>query len=534
MSTTSLSTGSSFDFQINALLSTFQWGNTNGNAATLTYSFPEATGSTWRSDYANGEPFSPNSFAPLTDTQRQDFRDALATWSDIANITFTETDDTASQGDIRTAFSTAVTDGIAGYSYGAPAFTAAEYSDMFDNGDSLYASAGDIWLNPSDQDFSQASQIGFATFVHEIGHSLGLKHPFAVDPENPTILTGTQDSTKFSIMSYTPYDIGFKQNNDSFISASGYTPMLYDIAAIQFLYGANTSTRAGDDTYTFSNSEPELQTIWDGGGNDTFDLSNQTLGMTVDLNAGNYSSIGIKYVLDGPFISNSPVSSVENIAIAYNVEIENAIGGSGNDSLTGNTLNNRLTGSAGNDLINGGDGTDTALYTGSKQNFVIQKTDNITVTDQQGAEGADSLSNIERIQFSDGNVAFDTSASQSAGMTARLIAAAFGQDTLANKAYAGIGITLFDNGSTFDQVSQLAIDTGLISASANADFVSTLWLNVVGSTIDANNLQLYTQALENNEMTQASLLTLASQTDLTSAIIQSVGINETGFEYIIS
>jgi serralysin len=530
MATTSLSSGSNIDSKINSLLSTYQWGITNGNAVTITYSFPEAAGSTWVSDYGKGEPFSPNSFTPLTETQRNDFREALATWSDVANIKFVETNDTLTQGDIRVAYSSLVIGNEAAYAYYAPTYTLAEYTARFTNGASSYAANGDIWINPVLQDFSQKSQDNFSTLVHEIGHSLGLKHPFSGEPANPTVLTGSEDSNKYSVMSYTSYDIGYKSDGSASI---GYTPMLYDVAAMQFLYGANTSTRQGDDTYTFSNSEPELKTIWDGGGNDTFDLSNQTLAMTVDLTAGNFSSIGIKYLLDGQTVSSSPVASKDNIAIAYNVEIENAIGGTGNDTITGNSLNNQLTGGRGNDIISGGAGTDTSLYSSVKQNFLIQKTNSqITVTDQGGTEGVDSLSSIERIQFSDMGIAFDTGLTESAGMTARLLVAAFGRDALSNEASVGIGINLFDNGNSFEQVSLFAINS-LANPPTNGEFVSAVWMNIFGGTIDSNNFNIYTQILDNKEMTQETLLVAASQDSVTNAIIQATGVNETGLNYSI-
>ncbi len=135
--------------------------------------------------------------------------------------------------------------------------------------------------------------------------------------------------------------------------------MLYDILAIQHLYGANTSTRGGDTTYAYGAYGEHFETIWDGGGVDTIDLSAQSLSATVSLVDGTYSSIGAK-AFGGP--------AVDNVAIAFGVTIENATGGGGNDVIVGNAANNDLRGRGGNDslegaggddMLNGGSGDDT-------------------------------------------------------------------------------------------------------------------------------------------------------------------------------
>ena len=69
------------------------------------------------------------------------------------------------------------------------------------------------------------------------------------------------------------------------------TPMVFDVLALQTRYGADTATAAGNTTYTFSQSTPFMQTIWDAGGTDTIDLSSHTRGSIVDLTPGAYSSI---------------------------------------------------------------------------------------------------------------------------------------------------------------------------------------------------------------------------------------------------
>jgi hypothetical protein len=386
MTQTSLSGNSKTD----AVLSGYQWGDVNGRSQRLSYSFPD-NGSTWPFDYGSGEPFYPYQYATLNTTQRNEFKDILDAWADVANLTFSAAADSAtSEGDIRIAFSTIVSGNVAGHAY-LPIST-------------QYSEAGDIWLNPDDDDFSLGSQ-GYATIIHELGHALGLKHSFDVSDVNTQVLTGDEDSTQYTVMSYTDYDgAGYTSAGGGlYYETAASTPMLYDIAAIQFLYGANTTTRNGDDVYTFSNSSAELKTIWDAGGNDTFDLSNQTFDMKINLNEGTFSSLGvITHKLVGSSIRTVNEAAVDNIAIAFNVDIENAIGGSGDDTITGNELANKLTGGAGNDTIIGGLGTDVAYYSGNYADYNVSVSqDNVTVNSNVTNEGVDTLTDVELLQFQD-------------------------------------------------------------------------------------------------------------------------------------
>ncbi len=396
---------------------------------------------------------------------------------------------------------------------------------------------GDIFFDNYAVDYSylQPGGRGLFAMVHEIGHALGLKHPF--DSVNghlsfSSLGISARDNQLDTVMSYNP-----PPGSSTLSRGFPATPMPLDILAIQYIYGANMSYHAGNDVYRLAN-DGIVKTIWDARGIDTLDASNLNFSVTLDLRPGAFNYHG----------NTGAVT-----AIAYNVTIENATGGSGNDTLTGNSVGNTLNGGTGNDTLDGGAGNDTliggagidtlvggtgidsAIFNGNRASYATVRTfSGFTVS---GPEGSDTLTSIERFQFSDKGLAFDLGLNAAGGNTVRIIGAAFDTNYI-NPTFVGIGLTLFDGGMSMLAVSQLALGTSLFQSLAgstsNTAFVNTVYKNVVGVLPSATERGYYAGLLQGSggSMTQAQLLEIAANADLNAVNINLVGLQQTGVEFI--
>ena len=366
------------------------------------------------------EPYEQHSFE-IPDAQKAELRAAYDTWSSYAPFEFEEVTESAAGlvvGDLRNAYiSRYDNDDLAG----TAAFAYYPYTSSV-GGDTWYVDPNEVSTNAT---FAEDTY-GRMTALHEIGHSIGLKHPFdGASGTNETLTgNGLVDTMRESVMSYTRTNyVTYYESSGSVTSKNIYsnTPMIYDIAAVEYLYGAITDANLGDTTYTFGDLDHQrIQTLVDSGGTDTIDLTNARHRSIIDLTPGSLSSIGYATESEQEEYWNTQgyslaaVQSIitptqlfqgnDNVGIAFSATIENVIGSSGNDDITGNSADNVFTGGYGNDTLDGGDGSDTAIYSGFYAQYsIVDNNDGThTVTDTTSdRDGVDTVQNIETLRFSD-------------------------------------------------------------------------------------------------------------------------------------
>ncbi|MDO9707938.1 M10 family metallopeptidase [Paracraurococcus lichenis] len=353
---------------IDGLLSGLAW------QGDLSFGFP-GSAAEYGPDYVTGEPAT--GFASASPALRQAVRAALLgapaaggggnavlRGMGVADVTLLHVTEGGAASDMRIARS------------GLPPTAQAYFPGAEAGGDvwfgTRYAGTSNDYGNPVPGNYA------YQSILHELGHALGLKHGQEAGGPGDTALPATLDSLEFSVMTYRSYagaPVTGSYTYEAWGAPQGW--MMLDIQALQAMYGANFGTRSGNTTYRWDPGTGEMSvdgigqgrpggnriflTLWDGGGVDTYDLSNYATGVGVDLAPGGWSvlseaqraSLGAGHLARGNVFN----------ALQYQGDprslIENAIGGAGNDTLKGNAAGNWLRGGPGADSLWGGAGNDT-------------------------------------------------------------------------------------------------------------------------------------------------------------------------------
>ena len=453
-----------------------------GSAKTFQYAFPSTLPSyTTAKEDAVG-------FASFSSIQIAQVEKALTYIASLINVNFQKTTNAAALNTL--SFANNQQTDSAGYAM-AP-------GDAFGDSDLFFD------INASNAKFADGTY-GALTLIHEIGHALGLKHPFSAEQAggglaDPPYLPTADDKTTWTVMSY---------NDSTAQYYLQYSP--FDIAALQYIYGPSPFARAGNDTYTVSESSSNF--IWDGAGTDTLDLSGAKQGGSFFLTPGYWGYFG-----------NAPASSITSagqVTINFGTQLENLAGSNFADKLYGNELDNMITGGAGNDTIDGGQGTDSVKFLDSLTHYkIIRTTSGYQVSDTWGNNGTDALTQIESLQFSDKNINLlvqDKAAGMGSAQTTQLLelyVALFNRvpdadgmsywldQVKAGQSFNQIAESFYNAGVAYSQL------TGFSSTMSNADFINVIYKNVLGrkNGADAGGLSHWEGALLRGEASRPSLV----------------------------
>ncbi|UEH08863.1 MULTISPECIES: M10 family metallopeptidase C-terminal domain-containing protein [Pseudomonas] len=335
------------------------WKDKNGDGViTITYSFTPG------SDKPEGQHDSYQGVTDVSEANKAKTREALKLWEDVTNVKFVEGPrNEQSEGHINFGnFKTRLND--------KGQYTPFNPHALPPTKDRLTAH---VWTTEKES----AGPSGMTTLIHEVGHTLGLKHP------------GGNYGTK-----YEQQKLGYVEDSRSHTIMSKYqhgsvakSPLQDDITAIQTRYGVNHNTRKEDTVYGFNSNanrnflklksdKDELRgTLWDSGGNDTLDLSGYQKNQKINLTPGTFTNAN---------------GRDRNLSIARGVIIENAIGGKGNDLIIGNDADNILKGGDGDDIIDGGRGADK-LWGGKGADTYVYG----SWTESNSVDGTDEIMDFE-------------------------------------------------------------------------------------------------------------------------------------------
>lgn len=391
-----------------------------------------------------------------------------------------------------------------------------------------------------------AGNSGYETLLHEIGHTLGLKHPFSTIAGNPVTLPTAEDTTANTLMSYTDAQPGLYYSSYS----------RYDVAALNWLYGidglgGSWGIGTSGYYYTGTNGNDTFLGGWSPSAGYNFAYQGGTGTDTVILGI---PRTNLSYMYENGWLTFTGAGS-SKLYINPDIELvqfsdvtmstylpKNLYGTNGNDIIRGSTGddqifaysgNDILSGDAGSDILDGGSGTDTALYNENRSAVTIIKTGDTTCTVNGSLNsGSDFLLDVERLKFTDSMVALDTSGGS--GEVYRLYQAAL--DRIPDAEGLGFWINAVDRGANLiTDIARNFINSQEFTAKYGAnpsdgDFVASLYNNVLHRQYEQSGYLFWIDCLAKGADRAAVLYgfseSIENQTNVASLIANGIAYRE--------
>lgn len=325
--------------------------------------------------------------------------------------------------------------------------------------------------------------------------------------EGTDVLAGFE-SLAFGLAIYAPFDAGETAQNTEgtvggdFIRARGGNDTVHGGGGDDILFGeAGSDSLDGGSGNDYLDGGEGADVLNGGVGNDVFVVDVST-DIIVEADGSGTDKVIASY-------SYTLGNHLEHLQLAPGSANLAATGNAFANVLTGNAGRNELNGQAGNDTLDGGEGIDHALYAGTRAQYTAAYvTGGLQINATATGEGTDLLSHLERLRFSDVNVALDIDGN--AGIVAKTLGSVFGAAAIGNENYAGIGLSLVDGGMSFEALMGLALGVTLGSNATNEAVVELLYANVIGPGLDTATRDAYVDLIEQGYFTQASLGVLAA------------------------
>lgn len=527
------------DANARALLMDWRWTTSfEGTVAatSLKYAFPKVvTDYTKVTGYPDSTSIDP--FLPATDFQAAAARVGFNLVSSYTKLKTSESaSGTAADATFRVA---SLPDGGTSHAWFPP------NNGTYNPSDSR--AAGDIFLaaNGKPKSFDFFGTDAFNTIIHEMGHALGLKHGH--DSSFNGALSPSVNDNEFSVMTYASYlGANTSQVTEAIDGSAPQSYMMYDIAALQFLYGANFDKANTSSVYSWdslgqeyingikapdtgvSSTHKIFTTVWTQGATTTYDFRNFTEDGTYDLRPGQWSTFSKSQLAD--LNSLVPAGTPQYLAhgnvynaLLYNGDTRSAVGnviaGSGNDSIFGNVLDNVITGGRGNDKIDGLEGVNTSVYSSAQKGYEVTLfAGNTTyqIRDKFGSDGVDALTRIDRLAFTDST--YDTTSllkvafsnSDSFKPLEALYASYLLRAPDANGMYYWTA-QLYDNAVTPLQVSEIffaAPETKALfpTTGTNPEIVTAVYQSALGRAADQKGFDYWLGQLQTGAVTKGGLM----------------------------